>query len=145
MNRVGLLERGSRGETFRSQAESFLVGQSTGRQMGLLMDGNWTGTALKCICTLSSAHHSQRAILPPGLLAAYQCWGPSKAFTCLCACHAPLCPRLQGHLAELSLQKFSSNVVEKCLKLSGVDAEKEAVVGIRLAALSCPLGAVEIE
>lgn len=36
--------------------------------------------------------------------------------------------KLRGNLAELSLQKFSSNVVEKCLKLSGVDVEKEAVV-----------------
>lgn len=36
--------------------------------------------------------------------------------------------KLRGNLTELSLQKFSSNVVEKCLKLSGVDVEKEAVV-----------------
>jgi pumilio RNA-binding family len=27
---------------------------------------------------------------------------------------------LLGNIAELSMQKFSSNVVEKCLKLSGV-------------------------
>ena len=27
---------------------------------------------------------------------------------------------LLGSIAELSMQKFSSNVVEKCLKLSGV-------------------------
>jgi len=27
---------------------------------------------------------------------------------------------LEGRFAELSLQKFSSNVVEKCLKLGGV-------------------------
>ncbi len=27
---------------------------------------------------------------------------------------------LKGQFAELSMQKFSSNVVEKCLKLSGV-------------------------
>lgn len=36
--------------------------------------------------------------------------------------------KLRGNLAELSLQKFSSNVIEKCLKLSGMDVEKEAVV-----------------
>ena len=41
---------------------------------------------------------------------------------------ASIIQKLQGNLAELSLQKFSSNVVEKCLKLSGVDVEKEAVV-----------------
>lgn len=35
---------------------------------------------------------------------------------------------LLGHYAELSMQKFSSNVVEKCLKLGGMDAEREAIV-----------------
>lgn len=34
---------------------------------------------------------------------------------------------LEGRFAELSMQKFSSNVVEKCLKLGGVDSEREAL------------------
>ena len=29
--------------------------------------------------------------------------------------------QLEGHYPELSQQKFSSNVVEKCLKLSGIE------------------------
>ena len=36
---------------------------------------------------------------------------------------------LSGHFAELSLQKFSSNVVEKCLKLGGVVRGGVAAVG----------------
>ncbi len=36
--------------------------------------------------------------------------------------------RLAGHFAELSMQKFSSNVVEKCLKLAGVDQQREAII-----------------
>ncbi|KAF5840877.1 armadillo-type protein, partial [Dunaliella salina] len=35
---------------------------------------------------------------------------------------------LSGRFAELSLQKFSSNVVEKCLKLGGVDAARENII-----------------
>ncbi len=35
---------------------------------------------------------------------------------------------LLGHYAELSMQKFSSNVVEKCLKLGGMDTEREAII-----------------
>lgn len=35
---------------------------------------------------------------------------------------------LAGHVAELSMQKFSSNVVEKCLKLGGLDSDRDAVV-----------------
>lgn len=34
----------------------------------------------------------------------------------------------KGHFAELSMQKFSSNVVEKCLKLGGLDAEREVII-----------------
>eukprot|EP00798_Chlamydomonas_sp_ICE-L_P020344 gene20344-27106_t len=33
-----------------------------------------------------------------------------------------------GKFPELAMQKFSSNVVEKCLKLSGVDAEREEMI-----------------
>lgn len=36
--------------------------------------------------------------------------------------------RLVGHFAELSIQKFSSNVVEKCLKLGGLTEERHGVV-----------------
>ncbi len=36
--------------------------------------------------------------------------------------------KLAGHFAELSMQKFSSNVVEKCLKLAGVDQQREAII-----------------
>ena len=36
--------------------------------------------------------------------------------------------RLGGHYGELSMQKFSSNVVERCLKLSGLHKERQAVV-----------------
>lgn len=36
--------------------------------------------------------------------------------------------RLQGHYAELAMQKFSSNVVEKCLKLGGLDDNRERIV-----------------
>lgn len=36
--------------------------------------------------------------------------------------------QLQGHYAELSMQKFSSNVVEKCLKLGGLDPEREIII-----------------
>lgn len=35
---------------------------------------------------------------------------------------------LQGHYAELAMQKFSSNVVEKCLKLGGLDDAREHIV-----------------
>jgi hypothetical protein len=35
---------------------------------------------------------------------------------------------LTGHYAELSMQKFASNVVEKCLKLSGVDEARQDVI-----------------
>jgi hypothetical protein len=35
---------------------------------------------------------------------------------------------LEGHYAELSMQKFSSNVVEKVLKLQGLDEERNKVV-----------------
>jgi hypothetical protein len=35
---------------------------------------------------------------------------------------------LEGHFAELSMQKFSSNVVEKCLKLGGLDPEREIII-----------------
>jgi hypothetical protein len=35
---------------------------------------------------------------------------------------------IKGHYAELSMQKFSSNVVEKCLKLGGLDAEREVII-----------------
>jgi hypothetical protein len=35
---------------------------------------------------------------------------------------------LEGHYAELSMQKFSSNVVEKVLKLQGIDEERNKVV-----------------
>lgn len=35
---------------------------------------------------------------------------------------------LRGSFAPLSLQKFSSNVVERCLKLGGMDAEREVVI-----------------
>ena len=35
---------------------------------------------------------------------------------------------LESHYAELSMQKFSSNVVEKCLKLGGLQTERETVV-----------------
>ena len=35
---------------------------------------------------------------------------------------------LAGHFAELSTQKFSSNVVERCLKLGGLDALRQGVV-----------------
>lgn len=70
----------------------------------------------------------------------------SALHVCPCAC-APLGPQVQyvlelgqveasqaiiaalaGRFAELSLQKFSSNVVEKCLKLGGVDAEREGII-----------------
>lgn len=36
--------------------------------------------------------------------------------------------RLLGHYAELSTQKFSSNVVEKCLKMSGLDETRERII-----------------
>jgi hypothetical protein len=38
--------------------------------------------------------------------------------------------RLRGECAPLSLQKFSSNVIEKCLKLGGpaLDEEKRNIV-----------------
>lgn len=35
---------------------------------------------------------------------------------------------LRGSFCSLSLQKFSSNVVERCLKLGGLDAERELIV-----------------
>jgi hypothetical protein len=35
---------------------------------------------------------------------------------------------IKGHFAELSMQKFSSNVVEKCLKLGGLDPEREIII-----------------
>jgi hypothetical protein len=35
---------------------------------------------------------------------------------------------LRGHFAELSMQKFSSNVVEKCLKLGGLGPEREVII-----------------
>lgn len=35
---------------------------------------------------------------------------------------------LVGHFAELSMQKFSSNVVEKCLKLGGLDPERQGII-----------------
>eukprot|EP00879_Flechtneria_rotunda_P030113 GHRR01032679.1.p1 GENE.GHRR01032679.1~~GHRR01032679.1.p1 ORF type:complete len:143 (-),score=47.41 GHRR01032679.1:676-1104(-) len=35
---------------------------------------------------------------------------------------------LVGNYAELSMQKFSSNVVEKCLKLGGLGAERQIIV-----------------
>lgn len=35
---------------------------------------------------------------------------------------------LAGHYAELSMQKFSSNVVEKCLKLGGLDPERHVII-----------------
>ncbi|PNH03607.1 Pumilio 3 [Tetrabaena socialis] len=35
---------------------------------------------------------------------------------------------LRGSFCTLSLQKFSSNVVERCLKLGGMDPEREAIV-----------------
>lgn len=35
---------------------------------------------------------------------------------------------LVGHYAELSMQKFSSNVVEKCLKLGCLDPERQVII-----------------
>ncbi len=35
---------------------------------------------------------------------------------------------LRGHYAELSLQKFSSNVVEKCLKQGGMEDAREGII-----------------
>lgn len=32
--------------------------------------------------------------------------------------------QLRGHFAELAMQKFSSNVVEKCIKLGGRDLDE---------------------
>jgi len=35
---------------------------------------------------------------------------------------------LSGHYSELAVQKFSSNVVEKCLKLGGLDDARESII-----------------
>jgi hypothetical protein len=35
---------------------------------------------------------------------------------------------LVGHIPELAQQKFSSNVVEKCLKLPGLSANQVAIL-----------------
>jgi hypothetical protein len=35
---------------------------------------------------------------------------------------------LVGHYGELSMQKFASNVVEKCLKLGGLDAARHSAI-----------------
>lgn len=35
---------------------------------------------------------------------------------------------LVDHYPELSMQKFSSNVVEKCLKLGGLDPERQVII-----------------
>lgn len=43
------------------------------------------------------------------------------------ACQAVVAS-LRGNFSTLSLQKFSSNVVERCLKLGGMDAEREDIV-----------------
>jgi hypothetical protein len=44
---------------------------------------------------------------------------------------------LAGHLAELSMQKFSSNVVEKCLKLGGVVSEGYEYLVVLIMARAC--------
>ena len=48
----------------------------------------------------------------------------------LTAPSAKVMHRLRGECAHLSLQKFSSNVIEKCLKLGGpaLDGEREMIV-----------------
>ena len=45
-------------------------------------------------------------------------------------CNAEVMTRLAGNYAELSTQKFSSNVVEKCLKLAdqSLEERRDAVV-----------------
>jgi hypothetical protein len=40
----------------------------------------------------------------------------------------PIMNMLVGHYAELSMQKFSSNVVEKCLKSGGLDPERQVII-----------------
>jgi hypothetical protein len=35
---------------------------------------------------------------------------------------------LAGHFGELSMQKFSSNVVEKCLKLGGLEELRQGII-----------------
>jgi hypothetical protein len=44
--------------------------------------------------------------------------------------------QLNGHFAELSMQKFSSNVVERCLKLGGVVGDKGCLMGVHLSQIT---------
>ena len=46
-------------------------------------------------------------------------------------CNAEVMMRLAGNYAELSMQKFSSNVVEKCLKLADASLEEHRNVVVR--------------
>lgn len=45
---------------------------------------------------------------------------------------------LTGHYSDLAIQKFSSNVVEKCLKLQGLDDARESIIREIMASPSLP-------